>query len=42
MAEAGYMSMHLTPRLADKARAYAAKLGHADLGEGLRPVGTSS
>jgi NAD(P)-dependent dehydrogenase (short-subunit alcohol dehydrogenase family) len=42
MAEAGYMSMHLTPMVAEKARAYAAKLGHVDLGAGLRPIAGSS
>ena len=38
MAEAGYMSRHLTPSRAEKARAYAAKLGWNGLGAGLQPI----
>jgi NAD(P)-dependent dehydrogenase (short-subunit alcohol dehydrogenase family) len=38
MAEAGYMSMHLTPARAAQARAYAEKLGYRSLGAGLRPI----
>jgi len=38
MAEAGYMSMHLTPARAAQSRAYAEKLGYRSLGAGLRPI----
>jgi NAD(P)-dependent dehydrogenase (short-subunit alcohol dehydrogenase family) len=38
MAEAGYMSCHLTPSRGAKARAYAAKLGWNGLGAGLQPI----
>jgi NAD(P)-dependent dehydrogenase (short-subunit alcohol dehydrogenase family) len=38
MAQAGYMSRHLTPSQAEKARLYAAKLGWDGLGAGLQPI----
>ncbi|HLI67141.1 MAG TPA: SDR family oxidoreductase [Caulobacteraceae bacterium] len=38
MAEAGYMSRHLTPSRAETARRYAAKLGWTRLGAGLQPI----
>jgi NAD(P)-dependent dehydrogenase (short-subunit alcohol dehydrogenase family) len=41
MAESRYMSIHLTPALADQARIYADKLGWNDLGAGLAPLSTS-
>ena len=39
MAISRYMTSHLTPARADKARLYAEKLGFKGLGAGLRPVG---
>ena len=39
MATSRYMNTHLTPARAEKARAYAEKLGFKGLGGGLRPVG---
>ncbi|MGH6971935.1 MAG: SDR family oxidoreductase, partial [Caulobacteraceae bacterium] len=39
MAAGRYQKTHLTPALADKARAYAARLGFDNLGAGLRPIG---
>jgi len=38
IAEARYMHSHMTPSLAAKARTYAAKLGHGELGAGLRAI----